>query len=62
MKPVRTWLREQWDKSNILSGILAMMIWGAIVYMAVSQLEIPTILATGGGAIIVYFYGEKLKA
>lgn len=62
MKPIRLWVREQWDKSNILSGVLAIMIWGTIVYMAIAQLEIPGIVATGGGAIIVYFYGEKLKA
>lgn len=50
---------NEYSKSTIVSGILALMIWGAIVYLAINAQEVPDVLAVAGGAIIVYFYKAK---
>lgn len=53
------WFQEQFAKSNIISGALALAIWGAVIYLAVSQLPIPDILYVGGATIIGFFFGAK---
>lgn len=59
MSTATKWLADQWSKSNIISGIIAIGVWGAIIALAFQGRDIPAILATAGGAIIVFFYRAK---
>ena len=54
------WFTSEFSKSNILSGVLAIAIWGAIIFLAVSQAPIPEILYYAGSTIIGFFFGAKL--
>ena len=54
------WLQSQWEQSSIISGILALAIWGAIIYLAVAQLPIPDILYAGGTGVMGFFFGAKV--
>lgn len=56
------WLQVQWAKSNLISGLLALMIWGTICYLSGVGREITPILATAGGAIIMFFYKAKQES
>ena len=59
MTGVQSWLAEQWSKSNILSGLLAVGIWGVILYLSVIGEEPPDVLIGAGGIIIGYFFKSK---
>ena len=51
-----------WDamsKSIVISGILALAVWGAIIYLAVVQLIIPDGVMAGGALILGYFFGAR---
>jgi len=51
-----------WDamsKSIVISGILALAVWGAIIYLAVAQLVIPDGVMAGGALILGYFFGAR---
>lgn len=51
-----------WDalyQSTIISGLLALAIWFAIIFMAVSGNPIPDILYFGGATVIAFFFGSK---
>jgi len=54
------WLKEQFSQSNIISGILAGGIWGAIIALALMQAPIPEILYAGGISVIGFFFGTKV--
>jgi len=54
------WFKDQYQKSNIISGWLAVTIWGAIVYLSVVQVPVPDILYAGGMAVIAFFFGTKV--
>lgn len=54
------WLQRQWEQSSIISGILAISIWGAIIYLAVTQAPIPDILYAGGTGVMGFFFGAKV--
>jgi len=54
------WFQEQFAQSNIISGILALSIWGAIIFLAVTQADVPDILYAGGTAVIGFFFGSKV--
>jgi len=54
------WLQSQWEQSSIISGILALSIWGAIIFLAVSQSPIPDILYAGGTGVMGFFFGAKV--
>lgn len=54
------WFQEQFAQSNIISGVLALAIWGAIIFLAVTQAPIPDILYAGGTAVIGFFFGSKV--
>ena len=54
------WLQSQWEQSSIISGILALAIWGAIIYLAIAQLSIPDILYAGGTGVMGFFFGAKV--
>lgn len=53
---------DAFNKSTIVSGLLALMVWGAIVTLAIMAREIPDILYFGGAAIIGFFFGSKTQA
>lgn len=53
------WTGRQWAKSNIISGLLALMIWGAIVYLSIVGQDPPGVLIGAGGLIIGYFFKSK---
>ena len=53
------WFQEQFARSNIISGVLALGIWGAVIYLAIAQLQIPDILYFGGSAVVGFFFGTK---
>ena len=51
-----------WDamsKSIVISGILALAVWGAIIYLAVVQLIIPDGVMAGGALILGFFFGAR---
>lgn len=50
---------ELLEKSVIVSGILAIAVVGAIVYLAVVGQPIPEILTALGGTIVGFFFGAK---
>lgn len=54
------WLQSQWEQSSIISGILALAVWGAIIYLAIAQLPIPDILYAGGTGVMGFFFGAKV--
>ena len=54
------WLKDQFARSNIISGLLALAIWGGIIYLAVGQVPIPDILYAGGMAVVGFFFGAKV--
>jgi len=54
------WLQTQWEQSSIISGVLALAIWGAIIFLAVTQAPIPDILYAGGTGVMGFFFGAKV--
>ena len=50
---------DEFSKSNVISGILALIIWGVICYLAVVSLPVPEVLVGGGLSIIGFFFGSK---
>ncbi len=59
MAKVTSWLAEQWAKSNLLSGVLAVAVWGAIIYLAIVGRDPPDVLVGAGGLIMGYFFHTK---
>lgn len=53
------WFKDQFAKSNIISGILAIAIWGVILYLSIVGQPIPDILIAGGASILAFFYDAK---
>jgi len=54
------WFKEEFSKSNIISGFLAVAIWSAVIYLSVVQAPIPDLLYAGGMSIIAFFFGSKV--
>ena len=51
-----------WDamsKSIVISGILALAVWGAIIYLAIAQIVIPDGVMAGGALILGFFFGAR---
>jgi len=51
-----------WDafgKSTIVSGALALLVWGTILYLAIAQIQIPEVLGAGGALILGFFFGSR---
>jgi hypothetical protein len=48
-------------ESVIISGILALALVGALIYMAIMGMEIPEILAALAGTAVGFFMGGKAK-
>lgn len=55
----KAWFREQWEKSNIISGLLAVGIWTVIGYLSVIGRDPPDVLVGAGGMIIGFFFRAK---
>jgi len=53
------WLKDEFSKSNIISGFLAIIVWLAVIYLAIMQLPVPEILYFGGASVIAFFFGSK---
>lgn len=53
---------NEYSKSTITSGILALLIWGIIGYLAIMGMDLPDALTVGGGSIIGYFFAAKSTA
>lgn len=53
---------NEFSRSTITSGILALFIWGVIGYLAIVGRDLPDALIGGGGAIIGYFFAAKSTA
>lgn len=54
------WFKQEFSKSNIISGILSLVIWLAIIYLSIVQVVIPDILYFGGASVIAFFFGSKV--
>ena len=50
---------DAWEKSTIVSGILALGLLGVICYLAVIQAPIPAAVASTFGAVVGFFFGAK---
>ena len=53
------WFKTEFSKSNIISGLLALVIWLVVCYLAVTQVPIPDVLTAAGMAVIAFFFGAK---
>lgn len=53
---------DEFSKSTITSGILAILVWGAIIYLSIAGMDLPDALTVGGGSIIGYFFAAKSNA
>jgi len=53
------WFKSEFSKSNIISGLLAVVIWSVVCYLAVTQVPIPDVLTAAGMAVIAFFFGAK---
>ena len=53
------WLQDQWEQSNIISGILTMAIWGTIIALTLMGRDPPDVLIGAGGIIIGFFFRAK---
>ena len=51
---------EEFGKSNIISGLLALAVWAAIIYLSVAGQPVPEVLVSGGLAVIGFFFGSKV--
>lgn len=55
------WARfwDEFGKSNVISGLLAIGVWAAIIYLAIAGLPIPEVLVGGGLSVVAFFFGSK---
>ena len=53
------WFKTEFAKSNIISGLLAIIVWAVVCYLAIAQIEIPDVLTAAGMAVIAFFFGAK---
>ena len=50
---------DAFEKSIIISGALALLVWGTILYLSIAQLPIPEVLSAGGALILGFFFGSR---
>jgi len=48
---------DLFEKNVVISGILGLMLCGAVVYLAVTGQQVPEILAGLAGTVVGYFFG-----
>lgn len=53
------WFTQGWSESTIVSGILALSLTGAVIYLGVMGRPVPEVMATGFGAVVTYFFVDK---
>ena len=53
---------SEFNKSTIVSGILALAVWGCVIYLAIAGIPVPEVLGAGGGLILGYFFGARSGA
>ena len=53
------WFKAEFSKSNVISGLLAVVIWSVVCYLAIVQVDIPDVLTAAGMAVIAFFFGVK---
>lgn len=58
MSKSRFW--DEFGKSNIISGLLALALWSAIIFLSVTGGPIPEVLVGGGLTVIAFFFGSKV--
>jgi uncharacterized membrane protein YfcA len=51
---------DQFAKSNIISGVMALGLTGAVIYLAVTGQPIPDLLGAALTSIIGFFFGTKV--
>ncbi len=56
-----SWFRSAWKKNTIISGVLAVTIWGTLCYLAAQQIPAPVYLTVAGGAVIALFLRLKVE-
>jgi len=49
----------QFNKSTVVSGLLALIIWSAVVYLAVAGQVVPDVLAAGAAVVVGFFFGAR---
>jgi uncharacterized membrane protein AbrB (regulator of aidB expression) len=52
---------ELFRESVITQSILVLLLFSAILYCVIAQIEIPQALTTWGGVIIGFFFGSKMQ-
>jgi len=50
---------DEFNRSTITSGLLAIIIWGVIGYLAITGQPIPDALIGAGSMIVGYFFKSK---
>jgi len=50
---------DAFNKSILVSGILALLVWSVLLALAVMGQEIPEVLSAGGSLILGYFFGSR---
>jgi len=58
----KNWFAKAWAQNTIISGLLALVIWGTIVYLSIIGTDPPDVLVGAGGVIIGFFFRSKLEA
>lgn len=53
------WFRRAWAQNTIISGFLAILIWGSIIYMSIVGTDLPDVVVAAGGAVMGYFFARK---
>ena len=55
--PDRFW--DAMSKSVLVSSLLALIVWSAIIYLSIVQGKIPDGLMAGGSLILGFFFGAR---
>jgi len=50
---------NQFNKSTIMSGVLALIVMGSVIYLAVTGRPIPDVLAASASVIVGFFFGAR---
>jgi len=50
---------DQFNKSTIMSGVLALIVMTAVIYLAVTGQPIPDVLAASASVIVGFFFGAR---
>ena len=45
----------------IVPGLLAMIVWGGIVYLVATQQQVPDVLAAAGGTVLGFYFRAQVQ-